>query len=123
MTINAQKFTVNPGDQGYTKNDKRFVLWFGPVKLYAFGSLEDALEECGEWLEENAPGLLANEQVDEAYQIALAEGWNHDDAWDQAHIDVTSLDCGRSILSYEWGIVAEDPTREELEEIFGTEEN
>ena len=123
MSINAQKYTVNPGDQGYTKNDKRFVLWFGPTntRLYAFGDLEGALEACGEWIEENAPGLLANDHVDEAYHTALAEGWSQDDAWEQAYTDVTLLDCGRSILSYEWGIVAEDPTREQLAEIFGGE--
>ena len=115
--INAQEFTVNPSDRDYT--DKAFVLWFGHIKLYAFGDLDSALEECGEWIEEHAPGLLANAHVSEAYNEAIEAGSTQEEAQDKAYEDVTQLDCGRSILSYEWGITAEDPTREQLIEIYG----
>lgn len=108
---------VNPGDADWTKH--RFVLWFGAVgttrlMVWANG-IEVALEECGDWIADHAPGLLCDEQVKEAFEEALAEGACTDDAWEHALEDTTPLDNGHYLLSYKWGIDLEDPTRAQLD--------
>lgn len=107
---------VNPGDKSWTKH--RYILWFGvcgPTTLLVWAnSLDDALEECGDWLHDHAPGHFCDEQVNEEYQAALAEGLSEEDAYERATEDTTTLDSGHYLPSWEWGILAEDPTRAEL---------
>lgn len=81
--------------------------------------LESALDELGGFLEDHAPGMLANEQVAEAYKEAIAEGKTEEEAREYAETDVTRLDGGNYLLSDEWTIFAEKPDRAELKEIIG----
>lgn len=110
---------VNGSDRGWTRHN--YILWFGAygatyMRVYA-NSLEAALDIAGDWIEENVPGLLCNELVEEAYNEAIADGESEEQAYETATADVTILDCNRYLLSYEWGIVAEDPTRETVLDI------
>ncbi len=98
---------------------KAWILWFGATgstRLLVYAKhLEDALDECIDWIAENTPGLLANEMVNEAYQEALEEGLTEEEAWDEAQSDVTCAgNHGDYILSYEWGIVGEGLTPKEI---------
>lgn len=113
---------INPTDRDWTSS--RFVLCFGAygwTKLAVYANhLEDALDECIDWIAEHAPGLLCNDAVAEAYSEALAEGATEEEAYETSLEDVTTGgNCGDHILSYEWGIVAENPTRAELLTIAG----
>jgi len=98
-----------------------YLLWFGacaPTYLLAYGTaLDSALDECIDWIADNAPGLLCNDQVTEIYHEQLALGFSSDDAWNEATVDTTSAgNCGDHINSWEWGIVFEDPTPKQLRE-------
>lgn len=113
---------VNPGDRSWTRH--RYILWFGAygwTRLMVWAnSLEDALDEAIDWISVNAPGLLADEQVAEAYREAIARGLSDEEAQQEAEIDTTSGgNCGNYLNSSEWGIVAEDPTRAEVKAIIG----
>lgn len=123
---------VNPSDKDWTR--QRYVLWFGAygsTRLVVWANhLEDALDEAVDWIEEHAPGLLADEQVREAYVEALAEAAaNGEDPEDEdmiaaaqqvAERDTTCAgNHGRYINSWEWGIVAENPTRADILELQG----
>jgi hypothetical protein len=69
---------------------------------------------------DHAPGLLADEQVNEEYARLIAEGMSEEDAQEEATIDTTCAgNCGNYLNSWEWGIVAEDPTRAQILEIQG----
>jgi hypothetical protein len=119
-------------------HDHAFVLWFGAcggARLHVYAdSLEHAIEECGDWLAEHAPGLITRPGSDEYQDLmretceelglawpmpapeALPEGVTEDQYWDaedQAFSDHTRLEAGW-IPSWEWGIALEDPTVEEL---------
>ena len=103
-----------------------YVLWFGYTYLHVYSdSLDDALEECTEWLAEHAPGLImahgSEEHVDlikEACKDAgvefdpskccgeIASPW--DDILQSAEADLTYTESG-FLTSYEWGISLEDP--------------
>jgi hypothetical protein len=77
--------------------------------------LEDALDECVDWIAENAPGLLANDSVKEMYDEAIAEGKSEEEAIEYAEQDTTQAgNCGDYILSYEWGIVGEGLSPKEI---------
>lgn len=96
---------------------RRYILAFGPygwTRLMVWAnSLDDALDEAVDWLAENAPGLLANDQVREAFEEAKAEGLDDDAAHERATEDVTCAgNHGDYIPSHEWFILAEDPDRE-----------
>jgi hypothetical protein len=113
---------VNPSDRDYTKH--RYVLAFGAhgwTVLVAWAShLEDALDECVDWIAEHAPGLLADEQVAEAYREAIAEGHDEETAQELATVDTTCAgNAGHYLLSWEWTIVCVDPSRAELKSILG----
>lgn len=108
---------VNPNDKSWTKH--RYVLSFGTygwTKLMAWAnSLEDALDECVDWIVDNAPGLLCDDVVREEYERAIAEGKSEEEAIAEAEVDVTRAgNAGNCINSDEWHIVFEDPTRQEL---------
>ena len=67
---------VNPG----AWSGRSYLLWFStggfsnPIYLLAEGSnLESALEEAVDWVVEHAPGILSDDEGEEAYKEALAE--------------------------------------------------
>ncbi len=109
---------VNGSDAGWKKH--RFILAFGYggtlLMLWA-DHLEDALDEAIDWIADHAPGLLADDEVKEAYDEAIAEGKTKKEAWDASDVDVTRGDNGHYIRSEEWSIAAEDPTREDVLEL------
>lgn len=109
--------SINPNDKTWTR--QTFILSFGAYgnhHLYVHADhLEDALDECIDWIAENAPGLLMDEQVTEAYNAAIAEGKSEDEAREEAECDMTcGGNAGNYIASYEWSIYAENPTFSEL---------
>ena len=113
---------VNPTDRDWTKH--RYVLALGAygwTKLMIWAnSLEDALDEAIDWASDHAPGLLANDERDEAYREAIESGMPEEEAWDEAHTDLTiGGNCGDAIRSDEWHIVTEDPTRSEILRLMG----
>jgi len=119
---------INPSEREFTK--QRYILWFGAYSsthcLVWANSLEDALDECVDWLAENAPGLLADEEVQEAYkreyEAAISEGLGEEEACERA-IEESEIDtnhagnCGHYLHSWEWGITSENPTRKEIKEL------
>jgi hypothetical protein len=111
---------VNSSDRDWTR--QRFVLWFGvcgSTHLLVWANhLEDALDEAIDWLADNAPGLLCDEQVQEAYDRAISEGKSEEDAYTESTVDVTTGGnfCNH-IMSWEWGITLENPTRAQLKEL------
>lgn len=51
----------------------------------------------------------------EEYARCIANGMSEEDAQEEAEADTTcGGNCGNRILSYEWGIVCEDPDRATL---------
>lgn len=113
------KFEVlNGTDRAWTKHS--YVLVFGTcvprnVLVYA-NSLEDALDTAIDWLKENHPGFIVNDQVAEVRQELLAEGISEDSVSDHLDGFTCGGDCGDYIDSDEWSIVFEDPSREQLKE-------
>lgn len=113
---------VNGSDRDWTRH--RYILSFGAygetLLMVWANSLDDALDECVDWIADNAPGLLADEQVAEAYNEAIAAGKSEEDAQAEAETDTTCAgNAGHYLLSYEWGIVAEDPDRATILDIQG----
>jgi hypothetical protein len=111
-------FAVNP-----CKDYKRFVLSFGAygdtLLLVWADHLEDALDEAIDWIVENAPGLLADKQVQEAFDAAVARGLSNDAAAEDATADMTcGGNCGNFIPSWEWQVVSTYPSRERLKSII-----
>jgi len=111
---------VNPNDSDWTKH--RYILWFGAcgatyLMVWA-NSLDDALDEAIDWCVEHAPGLLCDDQVNEAYNAALEEGKSEEEAMEIAEMDVTTGgNYGNHVLSWEWGIAVENPTRQQILEL------
>ena len=107
---------VNGSDRAWARH--RFILWFGacaPTYLMIWAnSLDDALETAGDWIAANAPGLFCDDAVGEEYRAAIADGLSEEEATTRAEQDTTSLDGGHYLVSWEWGILAEDPTREQV---------
>ena len=117
---------VNPTPRsmlGGYKPQRAWILCFGAygdtrLLVYAW-SLEDALDECIDWISENAPGLLCNDAVSTAYESAIESGFTADQALAEALTDVTTGgNCGDHILSWEWGIVGEDLTPKEIADFY-----
>ena len=113
---------VNPMSRDMREGHYRyrpFVLAFGAygdTVLLAYGHyLEDALDECIDWIADKAPGLLMDDQVAEAYDECIAEGMSEEDAQQEAESDMTiGGNNGHYIASWEWCIIQEEPTRDEL---------
>ncbi len=106
--------SVNPTHSHWTRH--RYILAFGAYGhtqlLVWANSLDDALDEAIDWIVDNAPGLLADEQVSEEYNAAKARGMSDNDAHEYATNDtICGGNCGNYILSWEWAIVSEDPDR------------
>ena len=113
---------VNPSDRDWTRH--RFVLAFGAYGwtqcVVWANSLDDALDEAVDWIAEHAPGLLADDSVREEFERLVAEGATEGKAWEDATVDTTRAgNSGHYLLSCEWAIVAEDPTRSEMLSILG----
>ncbi len=111
---------INGSDAYWTRH--RYVLAFGAygwTRLLVWAnSLDEALDECIDWLAEHAPGLLCDENVNEDYREALAEGCGESEAWERATADtVCGGNAGNHILSHEWFILAEDPDRQTIKSI------
>lgn len=108
---------VNASDRAYT--DHRYVLAFGAygwtrVLVYA-NHLDDALDEAIDWLADHAPGLLCDDEVSAEYDRLVASGVEPDMAVAAAEVDTTlGGNAGHYLHSWEWSIVAEDPTRAQL---------
>ncbi len=107
---------LNPHEREWQR--KRWALWFGacaPTIVIVHGHLDDAIETVAEWAEEHAPGLLyPADMVNADYNEAVTDGLSEEKAWEHATADVMCLDQGRYMLGYEWGVLIEDPTRDEL---------
>jgi hypothetical protein len=113
---------VNPHDRDWTKH--RYILWFGacgPTYLMVWAnSLDDALDECIDHCEEHAPGLLCEEEVQEAYRDAIARGLSEDEAYERAEVDTTSGgNAGLHVRSDDWGIHSENPSRATILALLG----
>jgi hypothetical protein len=113
---------INSTDKYWTKH--RYVLAFGAYGdtqlLVWANNLDDALDECIDWIVDNAPGLLCDDRVAEEYHRGIAEGMSEEDAHEAATADTTcGGNCGNYILSYEWSILVEDPTRAQLVHLAG----
>ncbi len=112
--------SVNPTDSHWTRH--RYILAFGAygwTKLLVWAnSLDDALNEAIDWLVDNAPGHIVDDQVQEAYDEAIAAGMSDDKAAEVSTADCTSGgNCGNYILSYEWCVVSEDPPRSLIKQL------
>ena len=108
---------VNGGDREYTHS--RYILWFGacgPTYLMVWGnSLDDAFGEAIDWIVDNAPGLLCDDEVTEEYYRGLNEGLSEEDAIERAEVDTSAGgNCSNRVNSDDWGIWAENPSREEI---------
>lgn len=110
---------VNGSDRGWTKH--RYILSFdGTVLMVWANSLNQALDEAVDWIADHAPGILADEAVQEAYLEALASGMTEEEAQSEAEMDTTCAgNNGHYLNSWEWGIVAEDPSRTQVLELLG----
>jgi hypothetical protein len=132
MSFARKVYLNNPTERKWYKHS--YVLWFGEsgatyIHCYA-NSLEDALEECGAWLADHAPGHIMpfgsdehTELLKEACQDAGVEfnpdkfygviDSDADEILQSAEADLTYTESG-FITSYEWGVSMEDPTTESL---------
>lgn len=131
-------YVVNPDQREYYTGDRRngtrcFVLGFGAfawTRLLVYTtSLDEALEECGAWLADHAPGLImpmgSPEHLDLIKEYcsdhdldydSLNEPHNQERFWgvcEQAESDLTSTESG-FITSHEWTILLENPDTETL---------
>ncbi len=122
LTNMKRKITyVNSGYREWAKH--RYILAFGAYAttyLYIFAdSLEDALDEAGAWLAENAPGLLADQEVIDEYNCLKNAGASEEEAREAAEVDTVILDGGHYLHSSEWTIIAEDPSPEDVRLLRG----
>jgi hypothetical protein len=117
---------INPGDKSWTRH--RYVLWFdahAPLYLMAFAnSLDDALDECVDYLEDaNLPGYFVDDIVNAEFARFVAEGMDEEDAREHAEADTTTAgNHGRYLNSEDWGVEAEDPTDAQLRQIGQVDE-
>jgi len=91
-----------------------------PTHLLVWGHyLDDALDIAVEWAAEHAPGLLSDQYVREEYERIRKEKPDlpEEVAWEEAAIDQTEI-SGHCIPCDEWGIIAENPTRDKLKQLI-----
>lgn len=131
--MSAPLTIINPNDRNWTRH--RFVLWFGwfgtcvPTHLMVYANgLDDALEECADWLAANEPGHLMPLYGDEHMALIAEVATEHgltlaqlDEVDEQQRFDLeqdATADCTYTeqgyLTSYEWGISLENPTRAEV---------
>lgn len=115
---------VNPTDRAFTSS--RFVLWFGAygsTRLMVWADdLSDAFDEAIDWIAEHSPGMLADDSVCEAFDDARAAGLPDEAARELAETDMSQGgNCGNYVPSWEWGCLAENPTRADVLALQGRE--
>lgn len=108
---------VNGSDRAWTRH--RYILAFGAygwTRLMVWAnSLDDALDEAVDWIADNEPGLLVDETVQYAYNFAIGEGVDEDEARELAEADTTCAgNAGHYLASWEWHVLAEVPSRAEV---------
>lgn len=136
IAIAPHFYVVNPPDTHCPSyrpeyGPDRFIFWlgaYGSTMLLVYSDhLEDALDEMIDWCVDFATSMLCDDQVDEEfarlYDEYIATGMSEEDASEkaasEAEVDTTQGgNCGHYLLSQEWGIVCENPTRQELLEII-----
>ena len=112
---------VNSSDKSFTSS--RFILWFGAVgttRLMIWADhLSDAFDHAIDWIVDNAPGLLCDDEITEEFNRLKTEGKTDDEAWEESQVDTSSGgNCGNHVHSWEWGIVVENPTRIQVLELI-----
>lgn len=123
--MRTRKINVaNPNDRsmlrgrwGYGWQSYLFAFGaYGDTLVLAYGcGLDSAFDEAVDWIAENAPGLLMNDAVNEAYHEAIKSGMSENDAREEAEMDMTcGGNAGDYIASWEWAIVAENPSKANL---------
>lgn len=113
-THNADAFTaVNATDAHFTRRRYLFAFGaYGATRLLVWSnSLDDALDIATDYLATHAPGLLADDAVADEYQRAMAEGLDEQRAMAFAEVDTTACGDGHYLHSWEWTVVAVDPSR------------
>ena len=117
---------VNAGDSDAWARTHTYVFAFGPYGtplLMAYGDhLESALDACVEWIADNEPDMLMNEQVAEEYNRLIAEGETEDAAIEGSQVD-TYQDGQGNYIDSDWRIIAEDPSEDDLQRIAGRKQN
>jgi hypothetical protein len=114
-------FAVNTSERGSTKH--RYILWFGDIYakylLVWADHLEDALDECVDCIAEKWPGLLCDDEVSNEYNRLIAEGETEEQAYEHSMVDTTCAGNNSHYLhSWQWGIVIEDPSRQDIKELL-----
>ena len=111
-------------------NEHRYLLWFGcvgttHVLVQAF-SLDDALEEAATALKAMGyEGYFTEPEYSQEFLAYMRSPRPFgeetprriQDLQEEAEADLTYTESGW-LVSYEWGISAEDPTKEQLIEMF-----
>lgn len=121
--MSAKLIAINGSYKSWTQ--RRYILAFGfhgrtRLLVWANG-IEDALDECIDWLAEHQPGLLCDENVNEEYREALADGCGESEAWERATADtICGGNAGHHLLAWECRILAEDPDRATIKAIEAT---
>ena len=128
------------GDRSYCGRTQRFVLWFGacaPTQVLVYAdNLEDALEDAAQEIDDRGwKGLFTEPDYEDAFRDLQRDGKipagitmediRTCDKYSElvlqaAEEDLTYTESGY-IASWEWGVVAEDPSREELLKIAHSE--
>lgn len=113
---------VNGSDRDWTHHRYIFACGaYGDTLLMVWAnSLEAALDEAVDWIADHEPGLLVDDAVNDAYREGIANGLSEEEAQEQAEIDTTCAgSSGHYLNSWEWTIVVEDPTRDDVLRIQG----
>lgn len=115
----AKMEIVNGSDREFKR--QRFVLAFGQISTLFLmvwaDHLDGALDESVDWLVDNAPGLLCDAEVQEAYNEAIQAGKSEEEAQEEAEVDTTCAgNEGHYLRSDDWNIVFENPTRQQIKE-------
>lgn len=118
---------VNGDDRSWTRH--RYLLAVGNAGWGAFAdrllliyanSLDDALDEAIDWMVDNEPGFIADDQVEEAYHRARSDGQTEEQARETAEEGMISGgNAGNHIAVDAIRLLETDPTRRQLES-FGT---
>jgi hypothetical protein len=118
---------ANPSDKGFWKNTYIFAFGaYGWTRVLAYAnSMDSALDECADWIEENAPGLMADAEVAEEYNRLITEAKENGEDVDSEEVQnrireeseadtLTAGNASHYFHSWEVNIVRENPTRDEL---------
>lgn len=118
-----EALALNRSDRSWCHHS--YVLWFGAgsvTHLFVYAnSLDGAVGIAADWLAENAPGCLADEEVQDEFKRLKGENQlnlpflSDEQLWAQATVDTTETDGaqgGHFLHSWEWGLVQEDPSTE-----------